>query len=83
MTMNNFQKSLDKYLTSEPDDNFYEYYWSKVTNLIDDNFYEENEAWFEDFTQDAEINELMLYCYNNNLDPKEAADYITNKKTKI
>jgi len=69
--MNNWKISLDKYLTSCPDDSFGEYV-ERVCDSFTDDFYDLNEDWIMDYngTCTKWIYKLL------HKDPKEAAQII-------
>lgn len=72
--MNSFQKSLDKYLTTEPDDGFYS--WAEqVDNLFSEEFFNKNEDWI--IKHDGQCNEWMnKLFYKKSKSPKLASEII-------
>jgi len=75
--MDNWKTSLDKYLTSSPDDSF-DNCCEDVANAFTDEFYEANEDWV---TQSSgECNKLMNELFNSGKTPIEAAQIIQEKR---
>ena len=54
----NWKQSLDKYLTTPPDDGF-DGWAESVINAVSDDVYTENEKWFESDECDEYLNELF------------------------
>ena len=65
-----FKTSLDKYLTSSPDDGF-DSWAESVCEYISDNFFEENEEWI--------LNSEQCNTWLNKLFGKEIEDSFASK----
>ena len=67
--MNSFQKSLDRYLTTEPED-YFTPWGEKVIELFPENFFNENEDWVLDY--DGLCNKWMNKLFNSKT-PEQAS----------
>jgi hypothetical protein len=65
-----WKNSLDKYLTTEPQDNF-EDWCEEVVNSFSDAFYTQNEAWIEEHS--GQCNKWLNSLYNRNKDASESS----------
>jgi hypothetical protein len=71
--MNNWKQSLDRYLTTEPEDYFTPYCESVVDKLSDD-FYEWHDGWLNE--HDGECNKLLSFLFSECIEPSQAAKFI-------
>ena len=79
-----WKDSLDRYLTTEPNDNF-EDWCEEVVNNFSDAFYTQNEAWIEESS--GKCNKWLNSLYNRDKDASESSliiqrafnNYIKNK----
>lgn len=69
--MNNFNIALDKYLTSDPYDDFTNY-CENVGEFLTDEFWENNEEWF---LESNLADEWLNFCYYK-FSEKRAAEII-------
>jgi hypothetical protein len=73
----NWKTSLDKYLTTPPEDNF-DNWGESVTSEFTDEFFDENELWiFESELCNKWLNKLFRKDYS----PKRTAEIIQRAKT--
>lgn len=72
--MTNWKNSLDKYLTTPPDDGFDVWVEDVLGNKITDKFYNENEEWLE--KHDGQCNKWLNELFNQNKNTTEAAQII-------
>ncbi len=75
--MDNWKASLDKYLTSSPDNRF-DNWCEEVENAFTDEFYEANEDWI--MQSGGECNTLMNELFNSDKSPIEVAQIIQEKR---
>ena len=69
--MNDFQKSLDRYLTSEPEDH-YSIWYEKIFEFMTQEFYDKHEKEIE--TDLSPMDKMIHSFYNDDLSPKQAAE---------
>lgn len=73
--MNNWQKSLDNYLTTHPDDGFETWTEELFGKHISSEFYYENEIWIDEY--DGQCNKwLQKLFYNKGYMPEVGAKII-------
>jgi hypothetical protein len=85
--MNHFQKSLDRYLTSEPQDDFSPYF-DEVTESMSNSFFEKNEDWIIGYKTSDQCEKWVYKLYRKDYKPKKVAAiierahqlYIKNRK---
>jgi len=63
--------SLDRYLTTEPNDEFHNWSEDVLENKITNEFYYENEKWIDE--SDGQCNKWMNKLYDRGKTPTEAA----------
>lgn len=66
----NWKQSLDRYLTTPPNDGFTNY-CENVTEAFTENFFNENESWILDETE--QIDKWLSKLYYNSVNYKKAA----------
>ena len=71
-----WKQSLDRWLTTPPDDGFDDYCES-VINALEEQFYEANEDW----AQSMECDKLLNQCFADGMSIQAAARFIENYKT--
>jgi len=71
-----WKQSLDRWLTTPPDDGF-DGYCESVINALEEQFYEANEDW----TQSQECDKLLNQCFADGMSIQSAAMFIENYKT--
>ncbi len=71
-----WKQSLDRWLTTPPDDGF-DGYCESVINALQEQFYEANEDW----TQSMECDKLLNQCFADGMSIQAAARFIENYKT--
>lgn len=69
----NWKQSLDRYLTTPPDDGFTDYY-EAVTEAFTDTFFDANESWILDETEQID-KWLDKLCFSG-VEPEKAAKII-------
>ncbi len=70
---NDWKASLDRYLTTEPEDDFTPYV-EAICNYVPEEFYNQHESWFDEY--DGECNRLLSLCFSEGIEPKQAARFI-------
>jgi len=66
-----WKASLDKYLTTPPDDGFDNWCENVVGKEISDSFYSENEDWIEEYN--GQCNKWLNDLFNRSKHPTDAA----------
>lgn len=69
--MNDFQKSLDRYLTSEPEDHYTSWY-EQMSEFISAEFYHRYEDQIE--TYGSSMDKVIYSFFVDGLSPQEAAE---------
>ena len=69
-----WKQSLDKYLTSMPDDGFSDWVEELIDKHITDKFYKENEEWLDE--PNGLYNIWLNKLFNKGLEPKKAAEIL-------
>lgn len=69
----NWKQSLDRYLTTPPDDGF-KVYCEAVTEVFTDTFFEANETWILDETE--QIDKWLEKLFMSGVEPEKAAKII-------
>lgn len=69
----NWKVSLDRYLTSAPDDRF-DSWVESVFDEMSDSFYNENEKMLNEY--DGKCNKWLNILFNRGYAPKQAATFI-------
>jgi hypothetical protein len=70
----NWKDSLDKYLTTPPNDGFDNWIEDVLGNKITDTFYNENEKWIEE--NDGLCEKWLNYLFDRGKTPTEAAEIV-------
>lgn len=70
----NWKASLDKYLTTEPDDGFDRWCEDIIGNKVSDTFYEKNEERLNKY--DGQCNKWLNKLFNGGFSPEDAAKII-------
>lgn len=78
--MSNWKQSLDRYLTSEPEDNFTPF-CEQVDEAFSDEFYEKNESWIS--FQDGLCNKWLNKLYKTGDGDAEKAARIIERAYKL
>jgi hypothetical protein len=78
--MNNWKISLDKYLTTEPYDEFQDWVEDLVGNQLSDSFFNDNEDWIE--VSNIQFNAWAQRLFMKGKSPKEAAAIIEKAHSK-
>ena len=69
-----WKTSLDKYLTTPPDDGFDNWAEDVLANKISDAFYKENEKWIEEYS--GQCNKWLNELFRRDADTEKSARII-------
>jgi hypothetical protein len=69
-----WKTSLDRYLTTEPDDGYTEWCEDVLGNQISERFYNQNEKWIDE--SNGQCNKWLNKLFNRGIDTPEAAKII-------